>query len=324
MKVKKEYLILAVIIISLTLYLVFHKTDRTHYQLPDISKIPPKSISKIEINRSDVSILLNKKNNDWFIGKEEYLADPDKLKDMLEVVEDLTMPALVSESKNYVRYDLSNDKKLTVKAWDGSSLKRDFDIGKAANTFRHTFVRLAGDPNVYHARGNFRAKFDQTRDKLRDKSVLSFEQSEIQEIQVTKDKRLLVAVQKGAPAIDLNIKDTEAEASQTEAPKLVWQDADAKELDKSKVESLLSPLTELKCESYIYDRKKVDFKEPIYTIRLKGAEEYALSIYAKIKENDNTYPAITSQSNFPFYLPGFRVDNLKKNTEAVFKKEEKS
>ncbi|MFC1858224.1 DUF4340 domain-containing protein [Thermodesulfobacteriota bacterium] len=324
MKAKKEYFILAVIIVALALYLVFHKTDRTHYQLPDISMISSKDISKLEINRSDVSILLNKKSDDWFIGEEEYLADPDKSKDMLEVIEDLTMTALVSESKNYVRYDLGDDKKLAVKAWDGSSLKRDFEIGKSANTFRHTFVRMAGDPNVYHARGNFRATFDQTIDKLRDKSVLSFEQSEIQEIQVTEDKSLLVAVQKGAPTIDLQMNEKAAEAPQAEAPQPIWQDADAKGLDKSKVESLLSPLSELKCEAYIYDRKKDDFKEPTYLIRLKGAEEYTLSIFAKIKEDDNKYPAITSQNNFPFYLPGFRVDNLKKNTEELFKGKEKS
>ena len=38
---------------------------------------------------------------------------------MLDVIEELTLTALVSESKNYVRYDLSHDEKITVKAWKG-------------------------------------------------------------------------------------------------------------------------------------------------------------------------------------------------------------
>ena len=49
MKVKKEYFILAGVIVALILYLVLHKSNRTYYKLPDIPAVSGKQILKIEI-----------------------------------------------------------------------------------------------------------------------------------------------------------------------------------------------------------------------------------------------------------------------------------
>ena len=60
---------------------------------------------------------------------------------MLSAIENLTLTALVSESKNYNLYDLNEEKRINVKAWQGENLKRDVDLGKTASSFRHTFVK---------------------------------------------------------------------------------------------------------------------------------------------------------------------------------------
>ena len=57
MKIKKEYVILVVIIVALSLYLILRDRDRTHYQLPTVSKIAGKDISKIEILTPDATSL---------------------------------------------------------------------------------------------------------------------------------------------------------------------------------------------------------------------------------------------------------------------------
>ena len=64
---------------------------------------------------------------------------------MVEVLDKITLSALVSESKSYDRYDLSDEKKLSIKAWEGETLKRDFYAGKVSPSSRHTFITLAGD-----------------------------------------------------------------------------------------------------------------------------------------------------------------------------------
>ena len=174
MTIKKEYLILTAVMVALILYLALHRSNRTHYTLPKISSIPGKHISNIEFKKADGTVVLNKKDNIWNIGPKEYPADSDKIEDIINVIENLKVTALVSESKNYVRYDLNPDKKIHVRAWQGESMIREFDIGKPAATYQHTFVKLAKDPNVYHARGDFRQKFDPTVEDLRDRTFLLF------------------------------------------------------------------------------------------------------------------------------------------------------
>ena len=122
MKRRNEFIILFAIIIILALYLLLHKKNRTHYQLPLVPEIANHRITQIEIDAATGAVVLNRKDNTWYIGPEAYPAAPEKVNAMLDVVEKLTITALVSESKNYIRYDLNDDKKITVKAWDGTAI----------------------------------------------------------------------------------------------------------------------------------------------------------------------------------------------------------
>ncbi|MEA1949242.1 MAG: DUF4340 domain-containing protein [Thermodesulfobacteriota bacterium] len=317
MKIKKEYFILAGVMVALILYLVLHRSNRTHYKLPDITVVSGKQISKLEVGKADKTLVLNKKDNTWHIGVKGYPADSAKVKNMLDVIEKLTLTALVSESKNYVRYDLTNDKKITVKAWQEKTLSREFDIGKAAATYQHTFVRLATDPNIYHARGDFRRKFDQTVDELRDKTVLLFTQKDIREISLTKDKKTMILSQKKVSEQEGKKKYKQDKTSKEPETKIVWQNTDGKKVDKERVKSLLSFLNRLECETYINDVKKDDLKNPTYAVALKGDKEYSLSVFAKKDKDAKTYPAISSENDYPFLLSDSQVNSIKSKIEDI-------
>ncbi len=317
MKIKKEYVILAGVMVALILYLVLHRSNRTHYKLPDITEISGKQISKLEIGKADKTLALNKKDTTWYIDPKGYPADSDKVKNMLDVIEKLTLTALVSESKNYVRYDLTDGKKITVQAWKGKTLSREFDIGKTANTYQHTFVRLATDSNVYHARGDFRRKFDQTVNDLRDKTVLSYTQKDIRDITLTKDKNTLTLAQKQISEQEGEKTAKADKTSEKTEAQIVWQDAEGKKTDTAKVDRLLSFLNPLECETYITDAKKDDFKNPTCAALLKGDREYSLSVFAKKDKDAKTHPAISSENESPFLLSESQVDSIQSMIEGI-------
>jgi len=99
MKIKKEYLILLIIIVALSSYLVLRKRDRTLYRLPDIHEVPASEISRVEISGPGGTILLEKKGEQWTISPEGYPADAAKVKGMLDTIGHLKLTALISESK---------------------------------------------------------------------------------------------------------------------------------------------------------------------------------------------------------------------------------
>jgi hypothetical protein len=319
MKLKKEYIILAFIIIALGAYLAMRSSNRTLYQLPDVPQVSQKEITKLQIAKDKTTIVLNKKDNNWYIAPDGYSTDTNKVKTMLDNLEKLTLTALVSESKNYNRYDLGAEQKINVKAWQGDNLKRDIDVGKTAPSFRHTFVKTAGDERVFHAQGNFRNTFEVTVDDLRDKTVLTLKPEEIQQIQVTKDNQSLSLTRTQPP---VNVESPDAEngaAKESPAKEAAWQTADGRAADVSAINQLLQNLADLRCEKYIDDRKKDDFTSPLYNLQLKGAQEYSLSIFAKAAEKDDSYPAVSSASNYPFVLSSSQVDRLMKNPSEMVK-----
>jgi hypothetical protein len=323
MKIKKEYLILSVIIVALSLYLVLHDRDRSSYQLPELSPIERNDITKIEIISAEKTIELNREGSDWKISPNAYPADASKIKDMLDVFTEFTLTALVSESKNYQVYDLDDAHKVRVKAWAKNLVVSEFDIGKAASSFRHTFVKLPENPMVYHARDNFRRKFDMNVDDLRDKIVLSFASDTIQEIVIHQgDTQSVFRKNTASPENEQSGSDEAGEKPNLPAAQTKWVNENNEIADESVLQRLLSTLADLKCDKYIEGKTKADVEPPVYTIRLKGAKEHNLSLYDALKENEDQYPASSSDNPYLFLLPKWRVDNIMKDQAEIMGKKE--
>ncbi len=323
MKAKKELLLLILVIIAVSLYLVFRTTDKTHYQLPDIDEIAEKEITKIEIAKAGSSIVLDKKDNKWLIAPKGYPAEAGKVKNMLDVISELTLTALVSEAENDHLYDLTDDKKITIKAWAEESLKREFEMGRTAPSWHHTFVKFADNTRVYHAEGNFKDKFDLTVEKLRDKIVLSFDQNEIGEIEITKGNQTIALVKKESP-----MEPSDEEADKEKAPQAPlkketsWENPDGDKADEYTIKSMLSALSNLSCEKYIEDKGKDSFVEPVYTVKMKGAQHIMLSIFEKPDGEAKNYPAISSENDYPFLLSEYQAGRIMKAPDEVLKKRE--
>ena len=313
---KKEYIILIIVIIALVLYLALRKSDRTFYELPEFAEFSSKQISKIEVASPDGALELTKKDDQWVVGEKAYPADKNKVGDMLSLLKELKVTALVSESASYVRYDLSPDKKITVKAWAGNRLERELDIGKVANTFRHTFVKLPGDESVYHAEGNFRPKFDVSLDDIRDKQVLIFDENEMAEVLVQAGDQTLALAKKEIteePSDSTAGEDTETADEQGAKPeiKTVWQAPDGEEIDKDVVDRLLSALSDLKCSGYLDDSKKGDLKNSTHSVTLKGeGKEYIVSLFEELDTEEKEIPGLSSMNDSPFYFQTWKAEDI--------------
>jgi hypothetical protein len=324
MGIKKEYIALFAVILALSLYLVFRTRDRTHYELPSLQKIERAEIDKIEIDKRDASIVLTREGDRWRIAPKGYPADAEKVRKILDGIGQLTLTALVSESKNYGRYDLNDEKRITIRAWSQGTLRREFAVGKEASPSRHTFVTLAGNDRVYHARGDIRGRFDQTVDQLRDKVALSFEQDEILQVELTKNGRSTVFVRKQVPVEESAGQEATARDRTESKVETKWETADGQQVDESKLKRLIGMLADLRCKSYVADRKKEDFQNPVYSILLKGTREYRLSIFAKTGEDAEGYPAISSENAYPFLLSDRQAGDIMKDPEEMAAKPEKS
>lgn len=318
MRLKKEYLVLAAIIVALGLYLTLRNTDRTLYELPELPEVSAKRISKLDITGPEGKVVLEKQDEKWRILPQGYPADKDKVERVLDAIDDLTLTTLVSESENYARYELDEAKRVELKAWDGDKLKREIEIGKTAGTFKHTHVKLSGDPNVYHARGDFRHSVNNPLEEFRDKSVMAFDKTTAKSVEIMAEGKPIRLAMKEIPPAESNPSDTDENAGE-KAPEIqtVWSTEDGKEADVEPINNIIRFMADLKCDGYLEETVKDTLTDPAYRVTVTADKTYTVSVFPKATEEANTYPAISSESPYPFELSQFDVDDLKKNIEAL-------
>jgi hypothetical protein len=127
---------------------------------------------------------------------------------------------------------------------------------------------------------------------------------------VIKDQQTLTISKSPAPVV---VDNTEAQKKSDPAPGAkisAWQVADGRPVEETAVNQLLNAVSDLRCEKFINDRQKEDFTSPLFTLQLKGGQEYSLSIFAKTADKDTDFPAVSSGSNYPFLLSGSQVDRI--------------
>jgi hypothetical protein len=258
--------------------------------------------------------VLVRRDGRWRIEPPGYPVDPRLAEEMLDTLSGLTLTALVSESKNFALYELDEAQKANVKAWQNDQLRRDIDVGKAAPSFRHTFVRIAGDDRVYHGQDNFSFRFRTRIEDLRDKTVLAFDRQEIKEIRIAQGDDRIALVRTPAPA--------EAPPA-GQSPPSGWQTADGRPANTAAVEALLGAISNLQADAFIEGRDKASLGQPLYSVALKGPQEHSLAIFAPATAEAKDHPVVSSASEFPFSLSEDHARRIMKKPEEFLNKEEK-
>jgi hypothetical protein len=301
MTMKKEYLILGLVIVALSCYLVFHSEEKTNYALPELSKVAVETITTLEIEKNKVNITLGKEGEGWTVSDNHYPVDGDTMKELLDVIEDFQVTALVSQSRDLKRYDLDPENAIRVTAKNGSEAVRTFEIGKVAPTYKHTFVKLDGKNEVYHAPGNFRRYFDKDVDAFRSKKVFTLDRKSVTSL----------VVEKGDVKREFVFEKEEGK----DVPSS-WKARDGEDVDPDIVAALVSAVSDLECASYAGETAaKESDKVLLFTLVVDDGKEKTLSLYDKNEDED--YPGVSSGSSDPFFFASYKGNELVSQIDAV-------
>lgn len=316
MKIKKEYLILFIIIAALVLYISLRQGNRIQYDIPELPKLDQEKIAGIEMKTKDKDISIMREGEKWLIGKEKYTALKHTIEDMLNFLEKPVLMTVISDSKNYKRYGLDEESSLIVNAVNAGGMQRKIEIGLRGAGQRYTFIKLENDHRVFSVKEDLRDIFILDIDKLRDKKVVSFDVDEVKGIHLVTMDKTFTAVRKEDEGEKKVSGDTKPEN------KYIWQSSNEKELDGTEVAGILSEISTLRCLSYYYDMNKEDFKDPLYTITVNGKKDYRLRVYKK-GEDESDYPVISSESPNPFKVSMWKIDNIIDDFKKLYPEEDR-
>lgn len=305
---KKEYMILVIAIIALGLYLVFNKTDNTHYEIPEVDTPDAELVTRLEIMGPSGRLMLKKAGDTWLSDPDGYPIEKGKIDGMLESLSGLDVVSLVSEAESYVQYDLGNDKRVFVEASSVETPLLTLEIGKAASTQRHTYVKLDGDKNVYQVSGNIRRTFDVEIGAIRDKKVLGFDRSAVTGL----------TIEAGGEKLILTKVSNEVEpAEDGQQPQMVtaWVTEEGEEADGSVIDGILGRMTNLQCDGFPEEDQRVDMSEPTYILTVHGPMDETLRIYGL--SGEKMFLASSTQYDFPFMLADWKLTQIRKTPSEV-------
>jgi hypothetical protein len=311
MKIKKEYLVLSAIIVVLAVYLATKDRGRVNYTLPELAEIEADGIDRLEIKTKKATLSLVKDADRWRIKPDNYPANEASIQKMTDTLATLDLTAMVSESKNYLRYELDPDNATIVSAFKGDELLRRIEIGKAAASFRHTFVRLTDDHRVYHAAGNFRGDFDQSADDLRDKTVMRLNTDAVVAVTYSVGETELTIKRAPAPAAEKNptqASEGRSPGGAEAAPQ--WLTGDGQPLPEAAaaaMDALLRSLAELRCDAFITDKAAADLGAAAAEIHLSGTEDHRLTLYPQDAQGS---PAAATTTPYLFRLSPFETKRI--------------
>ena len=305
---KKEYILLVVAIIGLGALLFYQKKGRTNYQLPKLSVLE-EAADRLVLEKDGQLIELRLADGKWVVGSQQYRANTARVEKMIAEIKGLKLTALISEKENYQLYELTPEKKLKVVLFSADQLLRELQIGKNSASLQQTYVMLKGDPKVYQALGNLKSNFFTTVAELRDKKVLEIAGEKLAGLEKIVLQRQVDGNNQILSMVKVNLEPVNG-AKTDQAPVAGWQQENGVPVAADAVAELLKNLSDLQCEGFIEDRQAAAFSDPLYRVVVRGAgEEFSLDLLAP---EEGKYPALSSQSSDPFWLPGWRAEKIVK------------
>jgi hypothetical protein len=286
-----RFLLPALIIVGLVLFQTLRERDRVLYELPQIEAFAAADADRVELSRGGRGIIVHRTDAGWVLEPGDFPADGVLMNTLLETLAQIRPTDLISQYGAYGRFELDPESALRVSAYQGEELLRTIDVGKQAGTRQHTYVRLAGDPRVYQARGNLAERFPFGPDALRDKVVLTFEPATVVGI-VARSPGEVLALQR-------------LPAEEDAAPQ--WATAAGAAWDAAKVEESLQRMAQLTTFRFADAAPAAGSEVLELTLTTDAGSVHEVRVFGRV---DNSYPATSSGSAYPFLLFPWMVNGF--------------
>jgi len=153
--------------------------------LPSISE---GSATRIEMSSAEHKVVLerNVESGRWTITAPiDHPADTPRVRAVLHALRNEIQVDVRVDTGNLADYGLDASGGIVVEVWtDQEEPEVSFTVGRDAPG-ASSFIRLSGDDGVYRARVGGRARFDRRPAEWRNRVVLDFSPSEVQELSIT-------------------------------------------------------------------------------------------------------------------------------------------
>ena len=268
---------------------------------------------EIEIKGRDVSLAMVKKENNWYINDQAYPGDIELINSLARKVRDLKLLDLVSDKGYYEKYDLTDEKGISVTIKDNGKVLRRLLVGKAGSTNNHSYLKIDDRKEIYLAAGILKKDFTLKASDLRNKKIFDIKTPDIRFFSINYNGKNF--------DFKLNPLKNEAETGKEknnnegkkdpvkQVSKWLSKDYIKGNLSDASIDSILAVFSPLKASEFPESANVKNIGNPLCRVVIAYDDKKAeLVIYSK-KEN-GMYYASTSESKYIFTIASWQAEKL--------------
>ena len=279
------------LIVVATLYLLLQREPQVGYDLPELDDVATTDVERVVMERGDDRVEVVRSGGEWRIQPQGHRADRGQVDRIVSEAANLQLTDLLSAhptAQTRQRYEIDDARALNVSIFGGGQMLREFQVGKRAPTYGHTYVLVADDRRVYQAAGDLTAVFQTSADTLRDLSVLSFQPETITAVEA----RTAAGV-------------TRLTRSTGDDQTALWVDESGTARDAELLEEALDALSSLRATRFLDADPD---GTPLIELSLQHpAGAHLLTLYP---EQEDAHEATASGTENPFVMLPFSMANV--------------
>ncbi len=260
---------------------------------------------EIYIKGKDNTLNMVKKDNIWYLNEQAYPGDAGLIDSLERKARDFKLLDLVSEKGYFDKYELTDEKGVSVIIRGKGKLLRKILIGKAGSTNNHSYIKVGDREEIYLASGIMRSDFTRPVDDLRDKVIFDVKSSEIKSFSINyggKNFSFIPNPAKGESA------DKQKDAKKPESG-WICKEYEKVRLNDSSINAILQIFAPLKAAEFPENADKKSTGSAVCRVSImSGDKKIELEIYSG-KFKDMNYASSTG-SRYIFTIGSWQTQKL--------------
>lgn len=262
----------------------------------------------IEIKGGNFSLSMVKKDGTWLINEQGYPGDIELIDAIERKARDFKILDLVSDKGYYDKYELTDEKGVSVVIKGKGKMLRKILIGKAGTTNNHSYLKVDDRKEIYLASGIMKSDFVRQAGDLRNKVIVNAKKQDIKEFSINyggKNYTFLPDASKTGNAG----KENKADSSQKTGSAWICREYEKVRLDDSSVNAILQIFSPLKAAEFpeTADIKKTG--NALCRVSISYADKKIELVIYSNKEKNMNY-ATSSESKYIFTLGSWQTEKL--------------
>jgi len=185
---KKHFIAIVILIVLIGIYYFVQKHETSMVapkSVENFLNVDTLAVNKITIGRFGGGVTLSRAGDIWYVvSGETYKADAVAVNQLLDALLGMKAGNVISDNpQNQIKFQVDTLTGVTVTFYSGENPLNAIVVGKMSNDFRHTYVRLRDQNEVYLGEGMLTHMLTRSASDWRDHTIFDISQSDVQSVE---------------------------------------------------------------------------------------------------------------------------------------------